>query len=69
MIIHAWINDQQTSVVPVLIPSLSSLQVIQVFTVNPLNLALLNHSVLPFNLTKYYTELIYLQDSNFNPLL
>lgn len=47
----------------------SSLQVIQVFTVNPLNLALLNHSALPLNLTDYYTELVYQQDSNFNPLL
>ncbi|XP_030598784.1 uncharacterized protein mslnb [Archocentrus centrarchus] len=43
--------------------------VIQVFTVNPLNIALLNHSVIPENLTTYYTELIYEQDSNFNPLL
>ncbi|PWA32548.1 hypothetical protein CCH79_00015043, partial [Gambusia affinis] len=42
---------------------------LQVFTVNPLNIALLNHSVLPQNLTNYYTALIYQQDSNFNPLL
>ncbi|XP_071382780.1 uncharacterized protein mslna [Centroberyx affinis] len=46
-----------------------SAQYIQVFTVNPQNIALLNHSFLPLNLTNYYTELIYLQDSNFNPLL
>ncbi|XP_023262765.1 uncharacterized protein LOC111655549 [Seriola lalandi dorsalis] len=44
-------------------------QVIQVFTVNPLNLALFNHSSFPLNLTNYYTELVYQQDSNFNPLL
>ncbi|XP_051242476.1 uncharacterized protein mslnb isoform X26 [Dicentrarchus labrax] len=48
--------------------SLGSAQDIQVFTVNPLNIALLNHSALPPNLTNYYTELVYLQDSNFNPL-
>ncbi|XP_034043634.1 uncharacterized protein LOC117525813 [Thalassophryne amazonica] len=46
-----------------------SAEVIKVFTVNPQNIALLNHSVLPRNLTDYYTELIYLQDSKFNPLL
>ncbi|KAM8772694.1 uncharacterized protein AB9X84_011354 [Acanthopagrus schlegelii] len=46
-----------------------SAQSIQVFTVNPLNIALFNHSVLPVNVTNYYTELIYQQDSNFNPLL
>ncbi|XP_029906846.1 uncharacterized protein LOC115358879 [Myripristis murdjan] len=46
-----------------------SAEVIQVFTVNPLNIALLNHTVLPLNLTNYYTELIYLQNSNFNPML
>ncbi|XP_029982549.1 uncharacterized protein mslnb [Sphaeramia orbicularis] len=48
---------------------LGSSGVIQVFTVNPANIALLNHSSLPLNLTNYYTELIYLQDSNFNPLI
>ncbi|XP_044203497.1 uncharacterized protein LOC122979809 [Thunnus albacares] len=42
---------------------------IQVFTVNPANIALLNHTILPRNLTDYYTELVYQQDSNFNPLL
>ncbi|XP_028444296.1 uncharacterized protein LOC114562185, partial [Perca flavescens] len=46
-----------------------SAQVIQVFTVNPLNIALVNNSGLPLNLTNYYTQLIYQQDSNFNPLL
>lgn len=49
--------------------AVASVQYLQVFTVNPENIALLNHSVLPVNLTNYYTELIYLQDSNFNPLL
>ncbi len=63
-----WINDVQTTF-SLFIPPLSSMQVIQVFTVNPLNIALLNHSVLPLNLTNYYTELLYQQDSNFNPLL
>lgn len=46
-----------------------SAQVLQVFTVNPLNIALLNHTILPRNLTDYYTELVYQQDSNFNPFL
>ncbi|KAM7419684.1 hypothetical protein PAMA_016664 [Pampus argenteus] len=49
--------------------SFGSAEVIQVFTVNPLNIALLNHTDLPLNLTNYYTELVYQQDSNFNPLL
>lgn len=48
---------------------LPSLQVIQVFTVNLQNIALFNTSVLPANLTEYYTTLLYQQDSNFNPLL
>ncbi|XP_023154081.2 uncharacterized protein LOC111588137 isoform X2 [Amphiprion ocellaris] len=42
---------------------------LQVFTVNLENIALLNHSVLPQNLTDYYTQLVYQEDSNFNPLL
>ncbi|XP_067354741.1 uncharacterized protein [Channa argus] len=46
-----------------------SAQVIQVFTVNPLNIALFNLTTLPLNLTNYYTSLLYKQDSNFNPLL
>lgn len=46
-----------------------SMQYLQVFTVNPANIALLNHSILPVNLTNYYTELIYQEDSNFNPML
>ncbi|XP_015820458.1 uncharacterized protein [Nothobranchius furzeri] len=49
--------------------SFGSEEVIQVFTVNPLNIALLSHSALPQNLTNFYTQLIYQQDSNFNPLL
>ncbi|XP_015249516.1 PREDICTED: uncharacterized protein LOC107097056 isoform X1 [Cyprinodon variegatus] len=44
-------------------------EALQVFTVNPANIALLNHSVLPQNLTDFYTQLVYQQDSNFNPLL
>ncbi|XP_076003783.1 uncharacterized protein LOC142996666 isoform X2 [Genypterus blacodes] len=48
--------------------TLGSAQVIQVFTVNLQNIALLNHTTLPVNLTNYYVELIYQQDSNFNPL-
>lgn len=46
-----------------------SAETLKVFTVNPLNIALLNHSVLPQNFTDYYTQLVYEQDSNFNPLL
>ncbi|XP_072319753.1 uncharacterized protein [Eucyclogobius newberryi] len=46
-----------------------SAEELKVFTVNPENVALLNHSALPLNLTNYYTELVYLQDSNYNPLL
>lgn len=45
------------------------MQYLQVFTLNPENIALLNHSILPVNLTNYYTELIYQEDSNFNPML
>ncbi|XP_029015454.1 uncharacterized protein LOC114860771 [Betta splendens] len=44
-------------------------EVIQVFTVNPLDLALLFQLTLPLNLTSYYTQLVYQEDSNFNPLL
>ncbi|XP_029285570.1 mesothelin-like protein [Cottoperca gobio] len=46
-----------------------SAEVLQVFTVNPLNMVFFNHSTFPLNLTNYYTELVYLQESNFNPLL
>ncbi|XP_045566786.1 uncharacterized protein isoform X6 [Salmo salar] len=45
-----------------------SAQVLQVFTVNLVNIGLLNYTSLPQNLTDYYTSLVYLQDSNFNPL-
>lgn len=45
------------------------LQFIQVFTVNLVNIALLNQTSLPLNLTNYYTQLVYQQDSNFNPML
>uniref|UniRef100_UPI0037E999B6 uncharacterized protein n=1 Tax=Semicossyphus pulcher TaxID=241346 RepID=UPI0037E999B6 len=51
------------------IQSFGSAEVIQVFTVNPQNIALFNQPGLPTNLTNYYTELLYQQDSNFNPLL
>lgn len=44
-------------------------KVIKVFTVNPLNIDLLHQSSLSSNLTSYYTELVYQQDSNFNPSL
>lgn len=46
-----------------------SAQVLQVFSVNPLNIAALDHAALPANLTDYYTGLVYQQDANFNPLL
>ncbi|XP_026214815.1 uncharacterized protein LOC113161444 [Anabas testudineus] len=46
-----------------------SAQVIQVFTVNLLNIALLNQTTLPLNVTSYYTELVYQENVNFNPLL
>ncbi|KAL1005125.1 hypothetical protein UPYG_G00054870 [Umbra pygmaea] len=45
-----------------------SSSVLQVFTVDQLNLALLNMAHWPQNLTNYYTSLVYQQDSNFNPL-
>jgi len=48
---------------------LGALQVLQVFSVNPLNIAALDHAALPANLTDYYTGLVYQQDANFNPLL
>ncbi|XP_059180401.1 uncharacterized protein LOC131958981 [Centropristis striata] len=44
-------------------------QVIREFAVNPLNLALFNQSELPLNFTEYYTDLVYQEESNFNPLL
>lgn len=44
------------------------LQFIQVFTVNLVNIALLNQTSLPLNLSNYYTQLVYQQDSNFNPI-
>eukprot|EP00066_Takifugu_rubripes_P021872 XP_011611138.1 PREDICTED: uncharacterized protein LOC101074515 [Takifugu rubripes] len=45
-----------------------SAQFIQVFTVNLVNIALLNQTTLPLNLSNYYTQLVYQQDSNFNPI-
>ncbi|XP_050926393.1 uncharacterized protein mslnb isoform X11 [Lates calcarifer] len=68
----AWFAEYIGPFIPFLtledLQSFGSAEVIQVFTVNPLNIALLNHSALPLNLTNYYTELVYQQDSNFNPL-
>ncbi|XP_034149917.1 uncharacterized protein mslnb isoform X4 [Esox lucius] len=46
-----------------------SSQTLQVFTVNQENIALLNTANWPLNLTVYYTNLVYQQDSNFNPML
>ncbi|XP_078131792.1 uncharacterized protein LOC144534036 isoform X1 [Sander vitreus] len=69
----AWFAEYIGPFMPFLtledLQTFGSAQVIQVFTVNPLNIALLNYSGLPLNLTNYYTQLIYQQDSNFNPLL
>ncbi|KAM9857099.1 uncharacterized protein ACBR49_000773 isoform 2-T2 [Aulostomus maculatus] len=42
---------------------------LQVFTVNLQNIELVNQTSLPLNLLSYYTQLVYQQDSNFNPLL
>ncbi|XP_077426676.1 uncharacterized protein LOC144055006 [Vanacampus margaritifer] len=44
-------------------------EVLQIFTVNLKNIAIFNQTVLPLNVTSYYTELLYMQDSNFNPIL
>lgn len=44
------------------------LQFIQVFTVNLVNIALLNQTNLSLNFSNYYTQLVYQQDSNFNPI-
>ncbi|KAM4595298.1 uncharacterized protein mslnb isoform 4-T4 [Fundulus diaphanus] len=69
----AWFAEYIGPFMPFLtleiLQTFGSNQALQVFTVNPLNIALLNHSVLPKNLTDFYTELIYQQDSNFNPIL
>uniref|UniRef100_A0A3Q3L8M9 Mesothelin a n=2 Tax=Mastacembelus armatus TaxID=205130 RepID=A0A3Q3L8M9_9TELE len=69
----AWFAEYIGGFMPFLtledLQTFGSSQVIQVFTVNLLNIALLNQYALPVNLTNYYTELIYLQDSNFNPFL
>ncbi|KAJ8246485.1 hypothetical protein GJAV_G00268340 [Gymnothorax javanicus] len=42
---------------------------LQVFATNLDNLAPFNQSSMPVNFSSYFTELIYLEDSNFNPLL
>ncbi|XP_068444753.1 uncharacterized protein [Clinocottus analis] len=69
----AWFAEYIGPFVPFLtledLQTFGSAQVLQVFAVNPLNLAVLNHTTLPANLTDYYTELVYQQDGNFNPLL
>ncbi|XP_035856757.1 uncharacterized protein LOC118494963 [Sander lucioperca] len=69
----AWFAEYIGPFMPFLtledLQTFGSAQVIQVFTVNPLNIALLQQSGLPLNLTNYYTQLIYQQDSNFDPLL
>ncbi|XP_035993294.1 uncharacterized protein mslnb isoform X3 [Fundulus heteroclitus] len=69
----AWFAEYIGPFMPFLtleiLQTFGSNEALQVFTVNPLNIALLNHSVLPKNLTDFYTELIYQQDSNFNPIL
>ncbi|KAG7492035.1 hypothetical protein MATL_G00009900 [Megalops atlanticus] len=44
-------------------------QQLQVFSTNLDNVQLFNHSSIPQNVSSFYTELIYLQDPNFNPLL
>ncbi|XP_020560196.1 uncharacterized protein LOC101156712 [Oryzias latipes] len=49
--------------------SLGSDQDLQLFTVNPQNLALLNQSYVDLNLMSYYIQLVYQQDINFSPLL
>ncbi|CAL8331825.1 unnamed protein product [Merluccius merluccius] len=65
----AWFAEYIGAFMPFLtLDDLNMFGSAEVFTVNPLNIALLN-LVLPVNLTTFYTELIYLQDSNFNPLL
>ncbi|KAA8595275.1 hypothetical protein FQN60_012410, partial [Etheostoma spectabile] len=69
----AWFAEYIGLFIPFLtledLQTFGSAEVLQVFTVNPLNLALFNYSGLPLNLTNYYTQLIYQQDSNFSPLL
>nr|XP_057946646.1 uncharacterized protein LOC131140343 isoform X1 [Doryrhamphus excisus] len=46
-----------------------SAEFLQVFTVDLRNIAIFNQTVLPDNVTSYYTELLYTQDNNFNPIL
>ncbi|XP_051940160.1 uncharacterized protein LOC127613259 isoform X1 [Hippocampus zosterae] len=43
-------------------------EVLQLFTVDQQNIAIFNQTVLPVNVVNYYTELLYKQDSNFNPI-
>ncbi|XP_053273901.1 uncharacterized protein LOC128435137 [Pleuronectes platessa] len=69
----AWFADYIGSFAPSLtltdLQAFGSQQVLQVFTVNLENIALFNHSVFQLNFTSYYVELVYLQESNFNPIL
>ncbi|XP_054636235.1 uncharacterized protein LOC129183238 isoform X2 [Dunckerocampus dactyliophorus] len=46
-----------------------SAEVLQVFTVDLRNIAIFNQTITPVNVTSYYTELLYRQDNNFNPIL
>ncbi|KAG7222575.1 hypothetical protein INR49_016172 [Caranx melampygus] len=70
----AWFAEYIGVFVPFLtldaLQMFGSAEVLQVFTVNPLNLALFNQSFsdLPQNLTNFCVQLIYQQDPNFNPL-
>ncbi|KAI1896190.1 hypothetical protein AGOR_G00092260 [Albula goreensis] len=42
---------------------------LQPFSTNHANLQLFNHSSVPANVSNFFVELIFLEDSNFNPLL
>ncbi|XP_061687085.1 uncharacterized protein LOC133506703 isoform X2 [Syngnathoides biaculeatus] len=44
-------------------------EILQVFTVDPQNIAIFNQTSLPADVNRYYTQLLYKQDSNFNPLI
>ncbi|CAL8285764.1 unnamed protein product [Arctogadus glacialis] len=66
----AWFVEYIGAFTPFLtLNDLNTFGPVQVFTVNVQNLALFNQSSLPVNLTAFLTELLYQQDSNFNPLL
>ncbi|XP_023814478.1 uncharacterized protein LOC105357440 [Oryzias latipes] len=69
----AWFAEYISSFITFLtvvdLKSFGSEQVLQVFTVNPLNIALLSQPNVDLTLISYYTQLVYQQVSNFNPLL